>query len=365
MYQLLVVLISFSLIPFLIKRKVKLSYTLLITGAVLGIGSNIGLKSILDAVIGVVVKPASRATVLTVAMVSLLGGLMGHYKILDRIVIALDSIIKNKKNILVIIPAFIGLLVIPGGALLSAPFINDLGIKLKLSAARRTVINLVFRHIAMFIMPYSTGILIIASSFPNLNIARIIALNFVFISLTISVGYFLYIKDIDIEISSKRVDLKENILKLIILTSPIYLPVIVNLATGLPFYIALIFSLVIVYFLSNKTNFAKNLINSISWHTVLTVASILIIKEIILKMDSLLVIFTNMFNSSENILFILSIFFITSLFFGFITGNQGAALAIVLPMLSQLQVNTNMLYIYIYFAYGSAFLGYFFSPLHL
>ena len=365
MYQLFAVLISFSIIPLLIKNKVKLSYTLLLTAGVLGIASNIGFKSIIDASVGVAANPASRATVLTVAMVSVLGGLMGHYKILDRIVGSLEQIIKNKKNILMIIPAFIGLLVIPGGALLSAPFIDDLGKHLKLSPSRRAVINLVFRHIAMFIMPYSTGLLLVGSSFPDLNIARIIALNLVFISLVSSVGYLLYIKDIDIEIASKREDLRGNVLKLVLLTSPIYLPVIINLSTGLPFYIALIFSVLIVYFLSNKRDFIRNLINSISWHTVLTVAAILIIKEIILRMDSLLLIFTNMFNSSGNILFTLSIFLITSLFFGFITGNQGAALAIVLPMLSQLDVSRSMLYIYIYFAYGSAFMGYFFSPLHL
>ena len=365
MYQLFAVLISFSIIPLLIKKKVKLSYTLLITSGILGVVSNIGFKSIMDASIGVITKPASRATVLTVVMVSVLGGLMGHYKILDSIVRSLERIIRNKKNILMIIPAFIGLLVIPGGALLSAPFIDDLGKQLKLSPARRAVINLVFRHIAMFIMPFSTGLLIVVSSFPDLNIARIIALNFVFIALVSSVGYLLYIKDIDIKIASKRENLKGNALKLILLTSPIYLPVIINLVTGIPFYIALIFSVLIVYLLSDKVDFMKKLMDSIGWHTVLTVVAILIIKEIILRMDSLLLIFTNMFNASSNILFTLSIFLITSIFFGFITGNQGAALAIVLPMLSQLDVSGSMLYIYIYFAYGSAFMGYFFSPLHL
>ena len=51
-------------------------------------------------------------------------------------------------------------------------------------------------------------------------------------------------------------------------------------------------------------------------------------------------------------------------FFGYITGNQTAALAIILPMISHLHLD-NMLYIYTYFAYGSTFMGYFFSPIHL
>lgn len=365
MYQLFAVLISFSIIPLLIKKKLRLSYTLLTVAAILALVSNIGFKSIWQAASGVFIDQAPRDTILTVAMVSVLGGLMGRYKILEKIVRVLEKIIKNRKNILMIIPAFMGLLVIPGGALLSAPFIDDLGRELKLSPERRAVINLVFRHIAMFIMPYSTGLLIVASSFPDLNILKIIALNLVFISLTTFAGYLLYIKDIEIEILSKREDTKKSLVQLLVLTSPIYIPVIANLAFGMPFFLALIFSVLVVYFLSDKKDFLSNLMGSISWHTVITVTSILIIKEIILRMDSLLVIFTGLFNASENIFFTLAIFLVTSIFFGFITGNQGAALAIILPMLSQLHVGENMLYIYIYFAYVSAFMGYFFSPLHL
>lgn len=365
MYQLFAVIISFSIIPILIKRKVKLSYTLLITAGVLAIVSNLGLKSGVDSLLGVFIKPASRSTVLTVLMVSILGGLMGHYNILEKVVDTLEKIIKNKKNILMIIPAFVGLLVIPGGALLSAPFINDIGRDLNIAPAKKAAINLIFRHIAMFIMPYSTGILIILSSFPEINIMKTIALNFVFVGILILVGYFLFIRDVKTEITSKRKDLFKNIIRLMVLTSPIYIPVIITLTTGLAFYITLLFSVAIVYFLGNRKNFIENFIKSINWHTVATVVAILIVKEIILKMDSLLIVFSSMFSTSENILYISLIFFITSIFFGFITGNLGAALAVTLPILAQLNVSSNELYIYIYLAYVSAFMGYFFSPLHL
>lgn len=365
MYQLFAVIISFAIIPILIRKKLKLSYTLLITATMLAILSNLGAKDILDSVSDVFINSASRTTILTVFMVSILGGLIGHYKILDKIVYTLEKIIKNKKNILMIIPGLIGFLIVPGGALLSAPFINNLGKDLKLSPERRAAINLIFRHIAMFIMPYSTGILIVASSFPEINIMKVIGLNSVFISLLIIVGYFLYIKDIQVDIKSEREDLLKNSLKLIVLTSPIYIPVIINLLTGLPFYITLIFSILIVYLLGNKHKFIENFVKAISWHTVLTVVAILIIKEIILRMDSLLILFTTIFNNNENIIYTLLIFLIISIFFGFITGNQGAALAVILPMIGQLNLSENVLYTYIYFVFGAAFIGYYFSPLHL
>lgn len=365
MYQLITVIICFSIIPILIRKKVKLSYTLLIVAGVLALFSGIGFESATSSIFNVFTHESSRSTILTVFMISVLGGLMGHYKILEEIVESLEKVIKNKKNILMIIPAFIGLLVIPGGALLSAPFINNLGEELGIRPPKRAAINLIFRHIAMFVMPFSTGLLIVASSFPDLNIARLLLYNILFVSLIVLTGYFLFIRGIKVDNQSERKSLGKNLLKLGILTSPIYIPVILSLSTGLPFYITLILSLIIVYFLGNKKNYISVLLKSISWHTILTMIAILIIKEIILNMDGLLNIFLTLFNNSNNILYTLLIFFLTALFFGFITGNQGASLAIILPMISQLSITNNMLYIYIYFAYVSAFMGYYFSPLHL
>ena len=127
MYELFVVIISFSIIPILIKKKIKLSFTLLITAGILGILSNLGLKNIGSSILDVFLNSTSRTTVLTVLMVSILGGLISQYNILEEIVNTLEKLIRNKKNILIIIPGLIGFLTVPGGALLSAPFINKLG----------------------------------------------------------------------------------------------------------------------------------------------------------------------------------------------------------------------------------------------
>ena len=69
MYQLLVVIISFSIIPILIKKKVKLSYTLLIIAGILGTFSNIGINNVANSIFNVFLNSASRSTILTVMMV--------------------------------------------------------------------------------------------------------------------------------------------------------------------------------------------------------------------------------------------------------------------------------------------------------
>ncbi|WFA08646.1 DUF401 family protein [Tissierella sp. Yu-01] len=366
MYQLFATIIAFLCIPILIRFKFKLSKTLLITALVLGMVSGIGIINLKDAFLSVITDKSSLSTILTVAMVTILSGLMKQYRILDKIVESMLIVINNKKVILMIIPAMIGMLIVPGGALLSAPFINNLGEEMGIKQSRRAAINLVFRHISMFILPYSTSLLIISGSMPQINIGQIILLNLIFVISMIIIGYFMFIRDIDFEKSIEdRKDIGKNIVNLIVHTSPIYVCVILNVLTGLPFYITLIGSIILVFLLGDKEDFFRHLIKSFNLNTVLIVIAVFIIKGIILRMDDLLQLFNTMFLGSDSVFSIMIVFFISSFFFGFITGNQTASLAILLPMVTMLNVSNETLYVYLYFSYCCAFLGYFFSPLHL
>ena len=366
MYQLIAAIVSFLFIPILFKFKIKLSKTLFITAAILGLTSGIGIDNLKDTILGVFLDSSSLSTVLAVSMVTILGGLMKQYKILDKIVESMTAVISNKKIILMIIPALIGMLIVPGGALLSAPFINNLGEEMDIRASRRAAINLVVRHIAMFVVPYSTSLLIISGSMPELNISKVILFNLMYVIPMIVIGYFMFIKDIKYEKEeSDNKDKGKNLLALLAYTSPIYICVILNILTGLPFYITLIASVALVFLIGDKKDFPMHLVKSLNINTVSTVIAIFIIKGIIIRMDELLLIFNNSFAQSSSIFTIMIVFFISSFLFGFITGSQQAAMAILLPMIFALQVSEQMIYVYIYYAFACAFLGYFFSPIHL
>lgn len=365
MYQLLSVSISFLFIPLLNRFKLKLSYTLLITSFILGVLSGTGVEAIGLSFINVFYESSSRNTLLTVMMVSILGGLMKHYNILDKIVETIFLLIRDKKKILMIIPAIIGVLIIPGGALLSAPFINNIGEEMKIHPQRRAAINVVFRHMALFLLPYSTGLLIISATLPDINIFRLIMLNLFFVIPTSIIGYFLFIKDIKIEKPFDRKNMGTNLYNLALLTSPIYICVIINAITGLPFYLTLLASILIVYLQGNREDFLKIFVKSINFNTVITIVAVLFMKEIILRMDGLFMIFENLFINSSSMISILMIFLISSIFLGIVTGNQSASLAIILPMISKLNISAEATYLYAYYAFVCTFLGYFFSPIHL
>lgn len=365
MWQLFSVIISFSIIPLLIKKGIKLSHTLIITAGVLGILSRIGLDAFVGSIMSLVRDNSSLETILTVFMVSVLGGLMKYYGVLDSIVDTMVSLVRNKKNILMIVPALMGLLAIPGGAMLSAPFVNEIGEDLDIAPSRRAAINLIFRHIAMFVLPYSTPVLVVLAAIPQIDYPRFILYNLIFLIIIIISGYRIFLRDIRVEKSPPVENFWGNLGKLLLYTSPIYMAVVLNGITGWPFYITLLASVFIIYILSDKKDFLKMTYRSISWDTLLSIGGVLIIKDMILNMDGLLLVFNGMFDGNNGFVSALIIFTISSLFFGYITGNMVGPLAIVLPMLFQLEISYEMLYVYAYLIYGVSFLGYYFSPLHL
>lgn len=365
MNQLLITIFSFALIPYLIKKKVKLGTAVFIVTITIGILSGIGLENLGRTIIGVFLNRYSRDTILTVIMVGILGSLLKNYGILNRIVDLMLLMIPNKKAVMMIIPSLIGVMSVPGGAILSAPFINSIGEDMEIIPPRRAIINLVFRHISMFLFPFTSSLLFVKAALPEINIYRLIITSLPFVVGMVLLAYYIFMKDkVDNEKRQTRINLK-SIIDLVILTSPIYMSVIINLITGLPFFISMLGSVFITYLLSSKKHFLKTAWESINYNTIFVIISILILKDIILQLEGMLDIIREVLVLGNGGFSVLLIFMVVSFFFGFITGYPTSALAVTLPLLSMMNLSQSQLYIYAFFLLAVAFMGYFYSPLHL
>ncbi|MGM0396042.1 MAG: DUF401 family protein [Bacillota bacterium] len=365
MTQLIVTLASFGLIPLLIRKKIKLSYAILIVTISISIFSGLGILRLGETALGVVLDRYSRDTILTVAMVGILGSLLKRYGILQKIVDSMLGLITSKKLIMMIIPSLIGIMSVPGGAVLSAPFINNIGEELEIIPARRAAINLIYRHISMFLFPFATGMMFVKAAIPELNIYKVIGFGLPFVAGTVILGYMLFMRGKGNGEKRHREVTLGGILRLLVLASPIYMSVIINVITGLPFFLSMVGSIIIVYFLSDKKDFLYRTVKSINYNTILIVISILILKDIILQMDNMLELINGLLMSTQGGIGVLVIFTLVSFFFGYITGYPTSSLAITLPLLTMMGLENNALHIYTFFLLAVSFVGYFYSPLHL
>jgi integral membrane protein (TIGR00529 family) len=355
-------ILSFFSIPLLTKKKVSIGVAICTCACILSILSGLGIKVFFDVFIKTMTDPNKIKQYIVIAQIGILGVLLKKYNFINKIINCLTKVIKNKRIILMLIPSLVGLLIVPGGAIISAPFVDRIGDESKIPKTERAIINLIYRHISMNIMPYSTGLLIVTLLVPQISIYSLIGLNSIFVIIYCLVGYFIYIRKIEnVKVDSNESSISD-LINLLKYTSPIYIAVVLNILFDVEFHIGLLVNFIAVYLLNPTKEFVKDIAGAFNIKVLLSIIGVYMIQELIGKMEYLnhylLQLFSNTNTTMVGIIVI-------SVFFGLTTGFQPTALGVILPILGTLRITNNLLLLYSHFAFVWSFLGYFFSPLHL
>jgi integral membrane protein (TIGR00529 family) len=157
------VISCFALILALNRLRVPLSLCLFI-GAV-AVGFWMG-QPAADISRGLVASLTSLETLQLAAIICLILVVSQLMKVsgqLDRIVDKFVAIVHDAATVSVIMPALIGLLPMPGGALFSAPMVETAVAGCSLSQDRKTAVNYWFRHIWEFWWPLYPGVVLAVS----------------------------------------------------------------------------------------------------------------------------------------------------------------------------------------------------------
>lgn len=362
MREIIAVIIGFGFIPILTKRKIPISYSILTSAFIMILISGLGIDSIIEIVSSTILDPKKVGQYLTVVEIGVLGTLLKKYGFIQIIIDKLNRVVSNKKLQLMFVPALIGLLAVPGGAIISAPFIDKIGEDLDIVKSKRAVINLVYRHISMHVMPYSNGLLLMALLLPQISVYRVIAFNLIFVLIYVMIGYLTYIKDIKYPATKKDPISVEDFLQLALYTAPIYFAVILNIAFNIPFFIGVLFNILILYLLRPRKTIIKDFFNSINLNVFLTILGVYLIQGTISNFPEFNRILASLLSNPSTL--IISIVGI-SVFFGLATGFQPASLGVIIPVIGSMALSLSRMTVLAHIVFAWSFVGYFFSPLHL
>ncbi|MFA5793776.1 MAG: DUF401 family protein [Candidatus Brocadiia bacterium] len=151
----------FLLIILFLRLKITFSIAILITGLVLGLGFNLELAKIGQAALGTVISPETISLAGIVGIILVLSELLqasGQLNALSRLIIETFGM---RRYTYTILPALIGLLPMPGGALFSAPLLDNVAEEF-VPAHKKTLINYWFRHIWEYFWPLYPGLVLAA-----------------------------------------------------------------------------------------------------------------------------------------------------------------------------------------------------------
>lgn len=365
--QFLGIAIAFALMPFWTKKKLGFGPMLMLTGIILSVIAGLSPMNMLQNFTGIFTTPTTMKTIIIVVVVGMLGALMKRYGLLDKIVEELKALISSQKAIITILPAVIGMLSVPGGAALSIPFVDKIGENMKMSGEVRSVINLSFRHIAMFLLPTSTTIIMVTTVLPDVNIYGLIAMNLGFVILMQSTSYFLYVRKYEDVKNSTTSHKGKALAKLLVYLSPIYMPVVFNGIIGIEMYISVMLSLVIILLLWGRKDvkdYAKTAYKGISINTFTMLVGVYFVQNTVKSLDQVMDGVATLFNNASGFS-VLLVIAAAAVLFGLSTGLSMVPLGIILPLINNLPLSANAKLVYCFFIFVWSFLGYYFSPLHM
>lgn len=154
------ILIIFALILAVIKAKWSLGNAFLFGTIALGGIFGLGPISIGKAALAALLDPKTLSLSVVVSLILVLSHSLEKSGQMERLLERFKGIMPWSKVNLVIFPALIGLLPMPGGAIFSAPMVKAIGESQRLSPSQLSYVNYWFRHIWEYWWPLYPGILL-------------------------------------------------------------------------------------------------------------------------------------------------------------------------------------------------------------
>jgi Uncharacterized conserved protein len=305
------------------------------------------------------IDPSILLLAVAMGLIPLIGGVMEESGQMDGLV---NNLRIGKKSFLGISPALIGMLPVPGGALLSAPLVERVGEGIE--PGTKASLNVWFRHILFLIYPISPE-LIVSIEIAGLDVYDALPYLFPFFIFSLLIGYVFFLRGIKGKITyEKKFSAKDLMVPLMVIALVPILDFSLQRMVDLPLreislIIAVIGSLSLSLSLSNL-NPAKVLAIGKKmriWHFALIILGMFV--------------FLNIFKASGVPEMIASANFskpmlcvVIGFLLGIVTGRIQVSASIVVPIYVASSTLNFMQASVFAITFFSIFLGYVISPIH-
>ncbi|WP_461388600.1 DUF401 family protein [Desulfosporosinus fructosivorans] len=367
-------LIVFVLMMVLLWRKIPLVYVVIGASIILAFLFGTDIIGFLNIVWSATKDPSTIEIEVILALIMILELILRQQGYLERMLNSLTMLIKDRRIVMAIIPAFIGLMPSAGGALFSAPLVEQ-AVGKSVSPANKTFINFYYRHIWEFFLPLYTGVLLV-SNITGIPLTRVLLGLMPFGILVIFLGLpFLFRIKVDEElaivsptleaITSKNgaKETRRNLIKdvffstlpVIALVSLVFAKVPITLA------ITIVIAVLIIRHKYNLVSFLKLAHKAIVIRTLIMIWGIMLFKQVMETVGSFeeLPALLGNLPVPEFLIFALIAFLLA-----FLTGQTGSYIGIAFPIvMAATGGNVSVPLVVLVFMAGSA--GTMLSPMHL
>ncbi len=188
-------LLVLALIVVGIKRKLFVGYVLLAAGVATPLLFGYGIAPVLRGIWGTFIALDFWRLFGALVIITFLGHLLREIGALGRLTEAAQDLAGGKRTAVAVLPAAVGLMPMPGGALLSAPLVGEVLRADGKSPRYLASANYWFRHIMEFFWPLYPGI-IIAAGIVGISVQTFSLLGIIMTPTMVVIGYFFFLRHI-------------------------------------------------------------------------------------------------------------------------------------------------------------------------
>ena len=353
----------FALIIWMLRRQMPLYKAMLVAALTMGLVFGITPQHIALTALTSAVDPSTVALALTLVLIMFLENIMRRNGMMEGMVRSLKGMVGDSRVVMAILPALVGLLPSAGGAVFSAPMVEEVSRDTTLSAEKKSFVNYWYRHVWEYVFPLYPSI-ILTAEITGIPIPRLI---------TYMVPYALSAAVIGIPIAfwheprPKRLESRDGRLRdaaaFMASIYPVLLVIIAVLVLQWEIWISLagVVVLLLGVFRYTGARIQALVREAFSFPIILMVVAVIIFKDVLMltgAVDTLPAFFASMGLPVELVVVLLP--FVV----GLATGMSQAYVGTTFPILLGLSANGVPVQL-VALGYVSGFLGVMLSPVHL
>lgn len=352
---------SFMFLAVMLYKRVNLGITLVSTALVLSLLS-LRIEEIPQLLWQTTLDPVTVSLVGASFGIMVLSQLYKETGAIDTLSNSLSEMTRKPKLVVSMLPALVGLLPVAGGALMSAPMVETEADKLDLERAKKTFVNIWFRHVIFPIYPMSQ-VLILAAALTETSLTMLILRQIPVVVVMIVVGYFIGLRKSAV-ISNERDSGKEihrNLRAFLLMFSPILAMILIVVLFKVDVVIAAFIGVILLAIVKRPSVavLGKVLGNKAVYIIALAAYGAMLLRSVTIASGVSQVI--GQILAAGNIHHALLLASLPAVL-GFLVGSPSGGIAISVPMLASALTFTSeaasLLYI-------SAYFGYLGAPTHL
>ncbi len=228
--DLIYLLLSFVVVIALIRLRVNVGVSIFTGSVILGLLFGMRPYGLVDALYTSSTSWGTIRLILIIVFIMALTSVFSQIGYLKDMETAIKELFPKAKYSLAMLPALIGLMPMPAGALVSAPMIEQVANRLNLEPEEETLVNYWFRHVWEHSWPMYQAI-IIASALTGVSV-RDFSLKMLPLTLImITIGYLLLIRPIK-DPEEIKGDRRKGAVLLIKTTYPILIIILISVVLG-------------------------------------------------------------------------------------------------------------------------------------